>query len=420
MWQGPETPSHQVPLLPVLEQTMTMLRSIFSDPAQVRSTDHARLALIDKPQKAGLLVGDAFTNRDHLSFALRGCLAASLCYVLYNALDWPGINTAVATCIITALGTIGSSRQKQVLRISGAIVGGFVISLPAQVFLLPLMDSITAFTFYFMAVTAVAAWCATASPRLSYFGLQIALAFYLINLQEFTVQISLAVARDRVVGVLLGLFAMWLLFDQLGAARAGDRMLTLLRANLDSLAAMVRLVAVLDQGDERAQHRTLHTLRALRETINADLSQMNEQADALQFEVGAGRAQKLRARERMQAMQPAMRTIFLLEIALAQYRSTAIAGERAPGIRALSAIVDFQHACEAVLTTVARRSAGAKNSPRERGAPSRLLLAEVHATLKALEAHEPVRSPVVALCREIAKALDSLWQAHTAPTRQAA
>ena len=42
-----------------------------------------------------------------------------------------------------------------------------------------------------------------------------ALAFYLINLQEFAIQTSLSVARDRVVGILLGLFMMWLVFDQL-------------------------------------------------------------------------------------------------------------------------------------------------------------------------------------------------------------
>jgi len=44
----------------------------------------------------------------------------------------------------------------------------------------------------------------TSSPRLSYFGLQAALAFYLINLQDFAAQTSLSIARDRVVGILLG------------------------------------------------------------------------------------------------------------------------------------------------------------------------------------------------------------------------
>ena len=149
---------------------------------------------------------------------MKGCLAASLCYFIYTALDWRGISTAVVTCILTALTTIGSSRQKQVLRIAGAMAGGLVIGMGSQVFILPYLDSIVGFTLLFVAVTFVAAWFATSGPRLSYFGIQLALAFYLINLQEFKMQTSLTVARDRVVGILLGLFMMWLVFDQLWSA----------------------------------------------------------------------------------------------------------------------------------------------------------------------------------------------------------
>ena len=64
----------------------------------------------------------------------------------------------------------------------------------AQVFVLPYLD-ITGFTVLFAVVTAVSGWIATATPRF-YLGVQLALAFYLINLQEFAVQSSLAVARD--------------------------------------------------------------------------------------------------------------------------------------------------------------------------------------------------------------------------------
>ena len=72
-----------------------------------------------------LLAPGALPNPEHLRFALKGCLAASSCYIIYNAIAWPGISTAVTTCLLTALSTIGSSRQKQFLRITGAIVGGF-------------------------------------------------------------------------------------------------------------------------------------------------------------------------------------------------------------------------------------------------------------------------------------------------------
>src|SRR6202008_300402 len=129
---------------------------------------------------------------------------ARLCYIIFTSLAWPGISTAVITCILTALTTVCSSRQKQVLRVTGAIAGGFIVGIGAQVFILPCLDSITGFTLLFIAVTIVAAWFATSSPRLSYFGVQFALAFFVINLQEFRMQASLTVARDRVLGILIG------------------------------------------------------------------------------------------------------------------------------------------------------------------------------------------------------------------------
>ena len=53
---------------------------------------------------------------------------------------------------------------------------------------------------------------------MSYFGVQVALAYYLVHLQEFAIQSSLSIARDRIVGVLLGLIMMWLVFDQVWGA----------------------------------------------------------------------------------------------------------------------------------------------------------------------------------------------------------
>ena len=69
-----------VPMLPFLERTVTMLRSILALHPVEQGHDHALLSLLDEPQKSGLFADDAFTNPKHLSFALRGCLAASLCY----------------------------------------------------------------------------------------------------------------------------------------------------------------------------------------------------------------------------------------------------------------------------------------------------------------------------------------------------
>ena len=60
---------------------------------------------------------------------------------------------------------------------AGALIGGFVIGIGAQVFILPGIDSIGGFAVLFTAVAGLSAWIATSSPRLSYLGLQIAAAF---------------------------------------------------------------------------------------------------------------------------------------------------------------------------------------------------------------------------------------------------
>jgi multidrug resistance protein MdtO len=51
-------------------------------------------------------------------------LGVAIGYIINNSIAWPGISTAVTTCLLTGLSTIGVSRQKQVLRFAGALVGG--------------------------------------------------------------------------------------------------------------------------------------------------------------------------------------------------------------------------------------------------------------------------------------------------------
>jgi len=298
-----------VPLLGETEHTVSLISQAFADSPSIE----AYLPSADNAQR-GLLVPDAFVNPEHLQFALKGCLASTSCYLIYNAIAWPGISTAVTTCLLTALTTIGSSRQKQVLRIAGAIVGGFLIGMGSQIFILPYLDSIAGFTVLFVAVTVFSSWFMTSSPRLSYFGIQVALAFYLINLSEFKMQTSLAVARDRVVGILLGLFVMWLVFDQLWGAPAAIQMRKTFISNLRLVARFAREPVSKDL--KTAIARSL----ALRETISADLDKTRSIADAVLFEFGPSREQDLALRDRIRKWQPSLRMLFILQNTAWKYR----------------------------------------------------------------------------------------------------
>ena len=299
-----------VPLLREIEHTVSLIPQAF---AASRSTpDH--LSPVDDIQRPSVLASDAFVNPDHLRFALKGCLAASICYVIYNAMEWPGISTAVTTCLLTALSTVGASHQKQILRILGALVGGLVLGMGSQIFILPHLDSIGGFVLLFVAITALAAWFMTSSPRLSYFGMQIAVAFYLINVSEFKMQTSLEVARDRVVGILLGLFVMWLIFDQLWGVPAARELKETFISNLRLLAQFAREPVSKDLKVATARRF------ALGETINTNLDKVRALADGVLLELGHSREQDLALRSLIRRAQPQMRVLFIMQIAEWKYR----------------------------------------------------------------------------------------------------
>lgn len=318
-----------MPLLQEMTNTVTLIYQALAD-----SNSEER----DEPLTDGdaptskVFRADALANPKHIQFALKGCCAATACYILYTLIDWPGISTAVTTCLVTALSTIGTSRQKQVLRFGGAIVGGFLIGTGSQIFILPYVDSIVGFTVFFIVVVALASWFMTSSPRLSYFGLQIASAFCLLNLQEFAFQTSLSIARDRVVGILLGLFMMWLVFDRLWSAPAAVQM-------KKNFIFVLRLLAQFEREPLSKDLRVASDRSySLRETISNTFDQVRALGDAVLFEFGPSRQECLSLRSQVISLQSRLRVLFVMRLALWKYRAQ-LPGFELPG-DALSA----QHA----------------------------------------------------------------------------
>jgi multidrug resistance protein MdtO len=302
--------SLEVPLLRELQDTMSLIPEVFA------GSEPQTNWLLPPPaaeSSQGIFVADAWSNPEHVHFALKGCLAASLCYVAYNFLFWPGISTAVTTCLLTALTTVGASHQKQALRLGGALAG-CIVAIGAQVFVLPSLDSIAGFTVLFIAVTIAATWIATSSPRISYFGLQIAGAFYLINLEQFKIQTSLVFARDRVVGIALGLVMMWLVYDRLWGTSAAVEMKKAFVRNLRLLAQFAREPISPDMRIAVARSYSL------RETISTNLDKVRALADGVLFEFGDSRAKDIALRNRMRIWQPELRSLFALRISLLKYR----------------------------------------------------------------------------------------------------
>ena len=299
-----------------LPRLLSELAAIVGLMDQVLTTSHVMdqrlITLNEASAENHVFLKDALTNPDYLKYALAGTAAAMFCYVVYVALNWPGISTAVTTCVLTALSNIGSSRQKQILRIVGASIGGFVLGLGSQVFVLPYIDSIVGLTILFALVTAVSAYVATSSPRLSYVGLQMAFAFYLINVTDFSISLNLTVGRDRAVGVLLGIGAMWLIFERLYTRPAGIEMVA-------GFARATRLLADLTSTlEQEVDSAKSERIRSVRAAVAGLFTSINAEADAVPFENGKNRRSYLAARDRVRRWLSSLRTVYLLELPLGQ------------------------------------------------------------------------------------------------------
>lgn len=309
--EGP--PSSGLPILPEIERTVALLAEVFQRGQSANDSPNAA----EQEWWKALFLPDTFQNPEYRRFAFAGCLAASICYILYNALDWPGIGqTSVITCIVTALTTVGNSLQAQSLRLAGFVFGGLVMGMSAQILFLPGFDTVFGFALLFATGTVIAAWFATSSPRLSFFGVQVALAFYFVNLQDSHFVTDLTIARDKVAGVLLGILAMGFVFDRFGTKSDAEQLQKLLVKNIRMLAQLIASPAT------RQEVIPVSQIRMLRSQINENFASLESQTDAVRFEFEFRRRSQEDIAEcwRIQKAQPALRSIYLLELSLLSHR----------------------------------------------------------------------------------------------------
>jgi multidrug resistance protein MdtO len=203
------------------------------------------------PAKGGFFLPDAFTNPDHVYYALKTTAAAMLCYVIYLLLDWPGIHTCFITCYIVSLGTTAETIEKLTLRISGALIGAGA-GLAAIVFLEPHLTSIGSLLIVVFAAGLVSAWVAAGSPRISYVGYQMAFAFFLCVIQGPSPAFDLTTARDRIIGIMLGNVVTYLIFASVWPV-------TVVRRIDPGLVSLLRGLVDLTNATSRARRNSLAT-----------------------------------------------------------------------------------------------------------------------------------------------------------------
>mgnify|MGYP005815182971 CR=1 FL=1 len=227
--------SESMPLLTAnILEDMRKILATFAEPGP---------ALPAPAHGGGFFVADAFTNPLHVQYALKATAAAMICYLLYSLLDWPGIHTAFLTCYIVALGTTGDTVEKLTLRIAGCLFGA-AIGIGAIVLLIPHLTSIGALAVLIFAGALVAGWVAAGTPRISYAGFQIAFAFFLCVIQGAKPGFDLVVARDRIIGILLGNIVVYLIFTNVWPVSVRHRIDMAIASLLRRLARMATTASI--------------------------------------------------------------------------------------------------------------------------------------------------------------------------------
>jgi multidrug resistance protein MdtO len=283
VWPAPDTTlageGHDL-LPPLAEMERVLAMMPLALPGGARSSPR-ELPSADAAEHRRLLVPDAFTNPEYGQFAIKGALAATVCYLIFTGAEYPGIYTSVITCMVCSLSTIGASTQKGVLRFAGAAIGG-LMGVCTIIYVFPHLDSLGGFWLPFGAGTAVAAYVNFGSPRLSYCGYQIGLAFYKAVLQGYGPATELKVVKDRLIGIALGLLVFGLIDTQLWPVRAAARVRPSFANVLRSMADLARLPS---QDEDQAM--VLSRAYALRLKIYQGFGTVQQLVAETTFEPGA-------------------------------------------------------------------------------------------------------------------------------------
>jgi multidrug resistance protein MdtO len=268
----------------LLDRVDLVLHDIISMPMKGDLAASKKLIALPSREVPFLIPGTLWQPQT-IAFALKISLCATLCYIIYLAVGWPGISTSTATVFIAGLGTSGALKQRLVFRVAGSLIGGLVFALGSTVFLFPHMDSITSLVLLVIAVVFFSAWL-VGGRQFNFIGLQTAFSFHLVVFGGFSAPTDLAPPRDRLVGILLALVIMAFVFDLIWPVRN----VTAMRS---SLATILRGVGVLlrESTVARTTAEYLRPADSFRDLVGKTVASIRTMNDTIEYEFGVDRIQ---------------------------------------------------------------------------------------------------------------------------------
>jgi multidrug resistance protein MdtO len=268
----------------LLDRVDLVLHDIISMPMKGDANPSKKLIALPSRQVPFMIPG-ALRQPQTIAFALKISLCATLCYIIYLAVGWPGISTSVATVFIAGLGTSGALKQRLIFRVAGSLIGGLIFALGSIVFLFPHMDSITSLVLLTAAVVFFSAWVA-GGRQFNFVGLQTAFSFHLVVFAGFSAVTELAPPRDRLVGILLALVIMAFVFDQLWPVRNVTAMRSSLATILHGVGALLRQSTA-----ARTSAEFLRPADSFRDLVGKTVASIRTMNDSIEYEFGVDRIQ---------------------------------------------------------------------------------------------------------------------------------
>jgi multidrug resistance protein MdtO len=274
----------------LLDRVEGTIHALLTMPTDLGTTKNKELAALPSKEVPFLIPG-AIRDWSTIAFGLKISFCATLCYIFYHAVDWPGISTCVITVMVSGLSSSGAIKQKFIFRLLGAAIGGLILGLGATTFLFPYMDSITSLVVLVAFVAFISAWTA-GGPKFNYIGLQIAFSFYIVAFEGFSAPTELAPARDRLIGILVALVVMWFVFDQIWPVRTVTVMRRVFASVLKNGASLFQLTEITEQYDEVMRNADI-----LRDQVGKNVANIRTMSETAEYEFGLDREQYIHSSE---------------------------------------------------------------------------------------------------------------------------
>jgi uncharacterized membrane protein YccC len=287
----------------------------------------------------------SLANTADIKFALKCAFAVEICLLIALGLDWPGLLTAGVTCLFVAQSTFGASAYKALLRLAGAVLGGLLGFIVIAV----VMPNVEGLSWLLPPVAAcfwIASWVVVGSPRISYAGLQVGIAFGITVLDVFGPTTDLVPPRDRVLGVLLGIFVMGVIYHVIWPVLASRTLRPALASALRAIALLAELTrapgAYAAEVARSARHRA---------TVYRRLGTVLRLREESLLEPGASSPAARAERDRILDLASDAQGTFLALLALARHRLQPTAA--AVPSEAVAPLADFDRGVRQTLEAIA-------------------------------------------------------------------